>query len=109
MSIQRSKQIFKSSFFALLLLALSVDVTAKDLSRKGATDAEVKRAIIAESIRSYPGNCPCPYNRARNGSSCGRRSAWSRRGGHAPICYESEVSRDMVIRWRQRHGQTKSK
>lgn len=32
------------------------------------SDAEVKRQIIQESINSYPGNCPCPYNRASNGS-----------------------------------------
>lgn len=25
---------------------------------------------------SYPGNCACPYNHARNGSRCGGRSAY---------------------------------
>lgn len=44
------------------------------------SDAQVKQAIIEESIAEYPGTCACPFNRARNGSSCGRRSAWSKAG-----------------------------
>lgn len=60
------------------------------------SDAEVKQAIIQESISSYPGNCPCPYNTARNGSKCGKRSAYSKPGGYAPICYERDVSKEMV-------------
>lgn len=63
--------------------------------------AQVKQKIIAESIAAYPGRCPCPYNAARNGSACGGRSAWSRQGGYAPICYEREISAEMVSRWRQ--------
>jgi hypothetical protein len=39
---------------------------------------QVKENVIAESIASYPGVCACPFNRARNGSACGRRSAWSK-------------------------------
>lgn len=39
------------------------------------SDEQVKKAIIQESISNYPGNCPCPYNSARNGSRCGGRSA----------------------------------
>ena len=39
---------------------------------------------------SYSGNCPCPYNTASDGSSCGARSAWSRSGGASPICYASD-------------------
>jgi hypothetical protein len=59
----------------------------------------VVRAIIAESIASYPGNCPCPYNTDRAGRTCGRRSAWSKAGGYAPLCYESDVTRAMIDRY----------
>ena len=38
--------------------------------------------MIKESIDGYPGNCPCPYNTARNGSRCGKRSAYNRAGGY---------------------------
>ncbi len=65
-------------------------------------DEQVKQQIIQESIDSYPGNCPCPYNHARNGSRCGKRSAWSRAGGYAPICYKEEITGEMVSEWRGR-------
>lgn len=57
---------------------------------------QIKQQIVEESVAAYPGNCACPYNITRNGRSCGGRSAWSRKGGHAPICYEREVTQDMV-------------
>ena len=65
------------------------------------SDQQVKKRIIADSIDAYPGKCPCPYNAARNGSACGGRSAWSRKGGYAPICYEREIDDEKVRTWRQ--------
>ena len=60
------------------------------------TVSEIKQRIIKESIESYPGNCPCPYNYASNGSSCGGRSAYSREGGYEPICYPKDVTPQMI-------------
>ncbi len=68
-----------------------------------ATDAQVKRAIIHESLASYPGPCPCPYNIMRNGRACGRRSAYSRPGGYSPICYKSDVTPQMIRQYRSEH------
>jgi hypothetical protein len=65
------------------------------------SDALIKQAIIQQSLASYPGNCPCPYNSARNGSSCGGRSAYSRGGGYAPMCYPSDVSKADVDAYRR--------
>ena len=70
---------------------------------KKLSDAHVKKAIIQESIDSYPGNCPCPYNSASNGSRCGGRSAYSRAGGYSPICYDSDVTELMIKDWRENH------
>ena len=58
----------------------------------GAEITRAKNAIIQQSIASYQGSCPCPYNRDRAGRRCGKRSAWSRPGGRSPICYESDVT-----------------
>lgn len=66
------------------------------------TDAEVKREIIKLSIASYKGGCPCPYNTDRAGKSCGARSAYSRPGGAAPICYEKDVTAKMIAEYRNR-------
>ena len=66
-------------------------------------DSDIKKKIIAESLNSYYGNCPCPYNTAKNGSSCGRRSAYSRAGGESPICYESDVTPEVVREYKSRN------
>ena len=68
------------------------------------SDAEIRRRIVEESIASYDGPCACPYQRARNGSRCGRRSAYDREGGEAPLCFPSDVSDDMVRAYRAEHG-----
>ena len=65
------------------------------------TDDEIRDIIIQQSIASYSGSCPCPYSRARNGSRCGGRSAYSRPGGASPKCYRSDVSEAEVRRLRQ--------
>lgn len=58
----------------------------------------IRDALIQRSIAHYPGNCPCPYNRDRAGRKCGKRSAYSRPGGHSPLCYRSDVTEAMVRR-----------
>lgn len=72
-------------------------------SRSALSDAQIKQRIIKQSVAEYPGNCACPYNSASNGSSCGRRSAWSRGGGYAPMCYAGDVSKAQVNAWRASH------
>ena len=86
----------------LLLLSLFVSITA--LAKSDLSDIEIKKLMIQDSIATYTGNCPCPYNLASNGSSCGRRSAYSRPGGAAPLCYESDISKHMVDAYRKRSG-----
>jgi hypothetical protein len=69
------------------------------------TDAQVRQQMIAESIANYPGNCPCPYNLASNGSQCGKRSAYSKPGGYMPLCYPSDISDEAAKAWRAQHGE----
>ena len=58
--------------------------------------ANIKGLLIQASIAEYNGSCPCPYSVARDGSSCGRRSAYSRAGGEEPLCYPDDVSDELV-------------
>lgn len=76
------------------LLALASPGLARE------SDAQIKQRIIQQSIDSYPGNCPCPYNSASNGSRCGRRSAYNRAGGYAPKCFASDVTAAEVAAYR---------
>ena len=70
-------------------------------TRPRLSDSAVKQAIIAQSIASYSGSCACPYSRARDGSRCGARSAYSRPGGAQPVCYERDVTQEMIDRYRR--------
>ena len=63
---------------------------------------EIKEVLIKQSHSRYSGNCPCPYSRASNGSRCGKRSAWSKPGGYEPLCYESDVTEEMIKRYKDR-------
>ena len=71
------------------------------------TDERVRQQIVQESVAAYLATghpCACPYNSARNGSSCGARSAYSRPGGASPLCYPKDVSDGMVADWRRKHA-----
>lgn len=80
-------------------------VKLREQSEAAATiDARIREILIEQSISSYSGNCPCPYNTARNGSRCGGRSAYSRPGGASPLCYPDDVTDAKVRRYRRSHG-----
>ncbi len=78
-----------------MLASVSSPAEAQKLS-----DAAIRQKIIKASIAAYPGNCPCPYNSDRAGRNCGRRSAYNRAGGYAPLCYASDISAAEVRAYR---------
>lgn len=98
-------KIFLRSIITLASLSL---LFTTSIEAKPTSNAQIKKQIIQESINSYPGNCPCPYNRASNGSKCGKRSAWSKQGGYAPICYENEVTASMINDFKNGGKQTET-
>ena len=95
----RGAMLNRMKWIALVAFSLS----AAPVLAAPMTDAQIKQALIQESLASYPGNCPCPYNTDRRGHACGRRSAYSRPGGYSPICYASDVSAAMVVEYRRTH------
>lgn len=71
------------------------------------SDSDIAKKIVAESVSEYLASghpCACPYNTMKNGRACGGRSAYSRPGGEAPLCYPKDVSADMISEWRRTHG-----
>ena len=62
----------------------------------GPSDDEIRANLVEASIAEYEGNCPCPYHTMSNGRRCGARSAYSRGGGDAPLCYAHDVTSDMI-------------
>ncbi len=70
------------------------------------TDQQIADRIIQESRQAYYATghpCACPEDRARNGSSCGGRSAYSRPGGAEPKCYPKDVSKAEIDAYRTQH------
>jgi hypothetical protein len=65
------------------------------------SDDDIANDLLRKDRGRYHGPCACPYDIARNGSRCGDRSAYSRPGGAAPLCYRSDVTPDMIGRFRQ--------
>ena len=86
----------KLLFLIFLIPLISFSETAQN--------QQIIQNIISESIANYSGNCPCPYNRASNGSSCGKRSAYSRAGGYATVCYTQDVTAAMLSTYKHKHG-----
>jgi hypothetical protein len=71
------------------------------------TAAAIAAIIIQVSRDQYHAGgrpCACPDDRARNGSDCGGRSAYSRPGGAAPLCYPTDVTAAMIESYRQRQA-----
>ena len=86
-----------------IILLISLFLSFSALAKSNFSDAQVKQQMINESIASYSGNCPCPYNTASNGSRCGRRSAYTKPGGYAPLCYEADITSQMIKQYRDRN------
>ncbi|MBN8501622.1 MAG: hypothetical protein J0M19_10780, partial [Sphingomonadales bacterium] len=65
---------------------------------KGLSEAAIVAMLIQRSVAEYRLSrpCACPYNTDRSGRSCGKRSAWSRPGGATPLCYPTDVTKEMI-------------
>jgi hypothetical protein len=87
------------------LLALLALVPAVALAQSGGlTDQQIAAKIVQESRQAYYATghpCACPDDLARNGSRCGRRSAYSRPGGASPKCYVSDVTAAEIEAYRK--------
>lgn len=66
------------------------------------SESLIIQRLIAASIASYPGACPCPESRDRAGRRCGNRSAWAKGGGYAPLCYTNDITPAMITAFRSR-------
>ena len=59
-------------------------------------DDNLAKNMIAKSIANYSGKCACPYQVMSNGNKCGNKSAYSKPGGYAPLCYISDINDEII-------------
>jgi hypothetical protein len=75
------------------------------------TAAAIAAILIKASRDQYHATgrpCACPNDTMRNGRACGSRSAYSRPGGVAPLCYPSDVTPVMIESYKQRQVSRRS-
>jgi hypothetical protein len=94
----------------------SARVDVPDKSVSPATKRNVEAALTAAAIAAiivqtsrdqyHAGGrpCACPDDTMRKGRACDGRSAYSRPGGAAPLCYPSDVTAAMIESHRQRQA-----
>ncbi|MGG6297761.1 hypothetical protein ACQ4M4_25495 [Leptolyngbya sp. AN02str] len=62
-------------------------IKALTASSTTTTSTGQSKGSIAPARSPRSGSCQCPYDYDSRGRSCGERSAYSRPGGDAPMCY----------------------
>lgn len=75
-------------------------VVGSEIHRLDMGTVEIAQVLMRESLVGYRGSCPCPYNSDKAGRSCGSRSAYSRPGGKSPLCFASDITPQMIERFR---------
>jgi len=91
---------------AALAISFQVPALGQPAPKPQLTDQQIAEVIVRESRQSYyrTGHpCACPEDLARNGSRCGKRSAYSRPGGAEPYCYVTDVPAAEIARYRAAH------
>jgi hypothetical protein len=86
---------------AVLILAIGFATTT--LAESPLTDQQIATIIVKASRDAYYQTshpCACPADLARNGSRCGKRSAYSRPGGAEPYCYVADVPKEKIEAYR---------
>ncbi|ERR1035437_6124044 len=87
-------QMHQTIIAIIALICFSAPATAQPAP----SDNDIAQAIIRECSAIYHAGrpCACPEDTARNGSRCGRRSAYIRPGGAVPRCYVKDVTQEEI-------------
>ena len=88
---------------ALRAVVVVLSVAALSAMPVAKSDAEIRQDLIKDSIAKYSGSCPCPFSKDRAGRNCGNRSAYSKPGGKAPLCYDKDVTQKMIDEYRKKN------
>jgi hypothetical protein len=72
---------------------------------KQLTDGEIRLIMVRASIAAYAGACPCPDTLNGAGYRCGDSSAYSKGGGERLLCRVTDVSDQMIMRYRELQAQ----
>lgn len=88
----------KNSIKLILLLTVLI-LPEKSLAK---SDQDIIQEQIDKSIAAYPGDCPCPYSKDKNGKLCGENSGYSKPKDYQPFCYAEDLSDFSIDAYRER-------
>ena len=97
-----AKAIFIIAAAMFAVVSAAGDAGAQQRDARNLTDAQIRELIVVQSTEQYAGACAGPYSLTADGRTCGKRSAYSRSGGSALLCYARDVSNKMVHQYRNR-------
>jgi len=95
----RSKRFLAAVFWACCAMAVLAYRPVQPQEQKP-SDAEIRHLMVRASIAAYEGSCPCPET-VNRGRRCGDNSAYKRDGGKGILCYTTDVTDEMVKRYRE--------
>ncbi|MBS0288233.1 MAG: hypothetical protein JSR17_13120 [Proteobacteria bacterium] len=91
----------KQVLICLLLSCCSFNTYAfRDM--KPMTDAQIRAHILDGVLKSFEGECPCPFSKDHTGKVCGDDSEYFRTRGRI-LCYERDISDGEVNFYRQKY------
>ena len=64
------------------------------------SDSDIRLLFVRVSTAAYAGECPCPESANSRSTPCGGNSAYRRGGGNRPLCYSTDVTDEMIQRYR---------
>jgi hypothetical protein len=90
---------------AFVVVSCLSSVAIAESRLKALSDAAIAAAIVQDNRNAYYATghpCACPDDHMRNGRLCGA-SAYIRPGGAHPLCSATDVSPEMISRYRATH------
>ena len=79
-------------------LALAGCASQPEPRSKQAVVRDVRAEVVAASVYTYKGPCPCPYSKDW---ACKGNSAHERGGGAEPKCFKAKVDAEDMKRWHE--------
>lgn len=81
----------------VFVLLLPITTPAFALDRQPSTQAIIDKCSAIYKGSGHP--CPCPFDHTKNGSACGKRSAYDRPEGASPVCFAKDVTPEILKGW----------
>lgn len=85
-----------------LIILLCLPLILVNCSSENSEHSAVKKRMLLEHQAQYQGSCPCPQSFGKNRVRCGDDSVYTKNDGKSPLCYESDITDEMLAEYMKR-------